>query len=387
MRGIVSSMAVASIAGVVLVLPNCGKPPCSQTCTTGCCDSNGACQAGTADTACGSAAKTCENCTPSAKTCSFNSCTAVTTRRDGGCDSATCSAGCCDTSGVCQPGTFDTACGANGNNCSNCAPSGDQCVNHACVRPCGPGNCSGCCDSTGACRAGSDATACGTAGAACADCSAQAQVCVAAKCYPAGCNPGTCGGCCDANLICRSGFSDSTCGTGGGACSDCALGGKTCVNRTCVCPQRSSFLSATTAGGYRNTGANAPPNDATVGTQWSRTTAPAENVTVTVWHGRPATPFLFPERRTFSTSTKFGTCDVCALYGKDCDPTTGRCAVDYLAQGGSVTVFAADKLTTGGRIRATGTSLHFVEWDFAADRPVSNGGCLDLGTLDMTISW
>jgi hypothetical protein len=51
-------------------------PPCSQTCTTGCCDSDGLCQGGTSDALCGAGGASCTDCTVSSpgQTCQSHAC-------------------------------------------------------------------------------------------------------------------------------------------------------------------------------------------------------------------------------------------------------------------------------------------------------------------------
>lgn len=61
---------------VVLVLAGCGGPPKSATCAAtcnGCCDGAGACQAGTAPSACGTAGRVCSACM-AGDTCSLGFC-------------------------------------------------------------------------------------------------------------------------------------------------------------------------------------------------------------------------------------------------------------------------------------------------------------------------
>jgi hypothetical protein len=52
-----------------------GQGPCgAQSCATGCCDSNGVCQAGNTDTVCGTMNIACEDCTSVDKTCVAGQC-------------------------------------------------------------------------------------------------------------------------------------------------------------------------------------------------------------------------------------------------------------------------------------------------------------------------
>jgi hypothetical protein len=47
---------------------------CDPICTDGCCDSTGACVAGTEDTACGTGGADCKDCTTSTETCNAGTC-------------------------------------------------------------------------------------------------------------------------------------------------------------------------------------------------------------------------------------------------------------------------------------------------------------------------
>ncbi|MDP3232985.1 MAG: hypothetical protein Q8N26_09420 [Myxococcales bacterium] len=53
------------------------------------------------------------------------------------CDSRSC-AGCCDVSGLCQPGSVDSACGQGGLQCRACG-AGASCVTQQCLTPSGSG--------------------------------------------------------------------------------------------------------------------------------------------------------------------------------------------------------------------------------------------------------
>src|SRR6202142_3689622 len=131
-----------------------GQAPCSHTtCPTGCCDSDGICQPGTAESQCGAGGTTCETCLPErgmpggfspAPTCTNQQCVNPTPCQ--------CTSGCCDGNGACQPGTSDTQCGQQ-TTCADCTASGLQCLDQACLTPYdGGGACtartcpSGCCD-------------------------------------------------------------------------------------------------------------------------------------------------------------------------------------------------------------------------------------------------
>jgi hypothetical protein len=86
---------------------------------------------------------------------------------------AGCTSGCCDSTGACQPGTAPNACGNVGATCSACG-AGECCVGGVCTSTgcCNASNCSGCCDANGVCQSGSSDSACGTLGGACSACAA-----------------------------------------------------------------------------------------------------------------------------------------------------------------------------------------------------------------------
>ncbi len=47
----------------------------------------------------------------------------------------TCTVGCCDESGQCQAGTTEEACGADGEWCQDCITAGRSCLNRSCAGP------------------------------------------------------------------------------------------------------------------------------------------------------------------------------------------------------------------------------------------------------------
>ena len=93
------------------------------------------------------------------------------------------------------------------------------------INGCNPDTCGGCCDDEGDCRTGVEVSACGIGGYACVNCSSFNATCNASN-HQCGatqaCGPATCpNGCCDDKGTCVSGTNDSACGTGGQACSWC----------------------------------------------------------------------------------------------------------------------------------------------------------------------
>ena len=146
--------------------------------------------------------------------------------------------GCCDTTGTCQQGTSNDACGAGGQLCVACT-SPDTCGGNGTPQSCGcgPDNCTGCCDAAGACQLGTSNDICGAGGAACAPCASPETCGGAGTPQTCGqCDESTCAsGCCDASGKCQPGSDDGACGTGGASCDACQSPA-TCESQQCGCP-------------------------------------------------------------------------------------------------------------------------------------------------------
>lgn len=278
-----------------------GTPPpppatCTpQSCPRGCCDSAGACRAGTARDACGTRGESCDDCPregfPVCDT-SSRSCARVVDR----CDEASCPDGCCSLvngSSVCLRGDSANACGKGGESCQDCADAGlacdgqsgactglpcnaetcptgcclgNQCLDGLSPTTCGgagaecencdatgrdctpnaqggggvcsgtpfcaPDNCSGCCEGD-FCLPGGDVTACGGGAAACDVCDANEE-CVLGQCQPVtGCNAQVCDGCCLGDQ-CLPGTDVNACGVAGDACQNCQGQNQQCTGQACV---------------------------------------------------------------------------------------------------------------------------------------------------------
>lgn len=96
------------------------------------------------------------------------------------------------------------------------------------INGCNPATCGGCCDKTGTCRTGLETSACGMGGYECVDCGAFNASCNSAT-HTCGastpCNASTCpNGCCTAAGVCVDGSSNAACGTSGQACATCPSG-------------------------------------------------------------------------------------------------------------------------------------------------------------------
>ena len=98
----------------------CVAPPCSSQNCNGCCDKNGKCQTGTSNTVCGADGASCADCTPSKDVCTNQACVPT-------CGPSNCAAGCCDAQGACEAGFLDSACGSEGATCTNCTAEGSTC--------------------------------------------------------------------------------------------------------------------------------------------------------------------------------------------------------------------------------------------------------------------
>ena len=212
-----------------------------STCPTGCCDPSGQCRTGTEYNACGFGGVACTDCQaggfnfcdPQVKTCGNKQPT---------CDATSCGSGCCTTyegQPACVAGTSSLACGNGGAQCTNCTTTGEACnpATQACVSaPCGPNDCLGCCAGS-ACVPGQTNTQCGSGGLSCTDCTTTGELCNPSngQCQknPPVCGPMNCTGCC-AGDTCITSTSDTQCGAGGLACTDCATSGETCSGGTCV---------------------------------------------------------------------------------------------------------------------------------------------------------
>ena len=200
----------------------CGPQNCG-----GCCDARGTCTEGIDSTSCGRGGEACQDCTGRAQVCAPrdqpNGRTCITPPP---CGPENC-AGCC-IGDRCTLGTQDTACGAAGTQCTNCAGLNQVCgAGGVCQGgpTCGPANCRGCCDGN-TCMPGTDATLCGQGGLACRACG-PGGACNAGTCSNPACGPANCPGCCNGDQ-CLAGFTNRSCGSGGAACADCFATSTTC---------------------------------------------------------------------------------------------------------------------------------------------------------------
>ena len=210
--------------------PKCGPSNC-----TGCCDTLGRCRLGTEVDACGVKGASCSSCSAKKLDCEDGVCAGAPPT----CGASSCG-GCCDAKGVCQGGTTDAVCGADGAACANCSTNGKKCNEPgsycAFLPSCSELTCpTGCCDSAGVCRDGRSDTACGASADACTNCTTSSDHCSASGfCYTGPhCGPDNCGGCCAANGTCRAGDAAASCGRFGAQCESCTAAGQTCQSGAC----------------------------------------------------------------------------------------------------------------------------------------------------------
>ena len=224
----------------------CQKRPCGPgSCPAGCCAQVG-CVAGTHPLACGSSGGGCKTCKANEK-CQNQKCVAEV------CSPSTCATGCCETNGKCQQGNTEFACGSGGQGCTKCQPD-ESCSGGQCKKTniqCNATNCAtGCCDSKGQCVPGNAGAACGQAGSPCAVCGSS-QECVGNKCA---CTATACKGCCEGDK-CQSGHLEATCGLNGAKCAKCKSG-ESCVKGACstACGAKSCPAGCCDVGGVCRAG-------------------------------------------------------------------------------------------------------------------------------------
>jgi hypothetical protein len=225
-------------------LPNARTCQVQATCgpnnCPGCCVGN-QCVVATTPQACGTNGQACKACGPSQACGPLGTCV-----QGPDCNPVNC-AGCC-VGDICAVGTQNTACGAGGGLCLNCANQAPPrvCQSGVCQAPaCGPATCPNGCCSGNTCVTGTQDNACGaTGGGACTDCSATNQVCQGRQCREK-CSPANCAGCCQNDNLCATGIANNTCGSGGVACTNCSAAGsfcnglvvpRRCNNQQTTCP-------------------------------------------------------------------------------------------------------------------------------------------------------
>ena len=91
-----------------------------------------------------------------------------------------------------------------------------------------------------------------------------------------------------------------------------------------------------------------------------------------------------PAMRSISSADRYSTCELCVTYGRRC--TRNTCFEEFFAQAGEVSVSQADQADAGRLVGAL-TNVRFVRWDFANDRPVAGGQCVELPSVVFDVSW
>ena len=156
------------------------------------------------------------------------------------CGPADCPFGCCDSTGTCQAGSSDGACGTTGAMCSACSLV-QRCQVGACtnIAQAGGGSGGGSGGGTGG-GTGGGSTGGGTGGGG------------------GGCGANTCAGCCQNNtcIMFPNNTGNTTCGRNGLACTNCTSLGTTCNAPTfsCVGPAGGGGGGGATGGGGGSTG-------------------------------------------------------------------------------------------------------------------------------------
>jgi hypothetical protein len=409
------SLSFFAVLAALAVSASCGsKPACGITTCPGCCDSHGACQAGSSTTACGENGVLCQAC-GALSSCTLGTCVPLSGSGGGlgggsgggGGGGTVCSptncTGCC-ANNTCFPGTTASECGAHGNFCQTCG-TGQSCSQSACVNTgtgggsaqCNPANCAGCCSGS-FCMAGNLNDSCGTNGASCESCQSIGQVCVSGGCTFGGsggggggslCNSGTCAGCCAGNTcIPTSAQTAVNCGQFGQLCLSCP-NPQACVSGAC---------SGGTGGGAGGDGGcaaislagtiteafySAPPNEVTF-TFKHAATATYNESTYELWWV-PTAPTL-PYTENFSTASKYNTCEACVTYRETCTATAACSGRFFFAQTGSISVNTATR-ADAGVMQGSATAMTLQEWDTTNDVPVSGGACVTLPATTFNVSF
>jgi hypothetical protein len=112
--------------------------------------------------------------------------------------------------------------------------------------------------------------------------------------------------------------------------------------------------------------------------------SPLSQLTLEVWPGPGGgSPPSIPADRTFTTSSKYNTCDVCLLMAEGRAGNT--CQTYFFPQAGSVRVSEAS--AQAGKLTGSGSNLVFREWSIATDAPVPGGRCVELVSFDLAAEW
>ncbi|MCA2979937.1 MAG: hypothetical protein INH41_22585 [Myxococcaceae bacterium] len=268
-----------------------------------------------------------------------------------GCGPATCSAmsckGCCDASGRCDPGITAPLCGRDGSRCVQC-PAGAQCLQQVCTIIQGAGG-----GSAGGATAGGGTTAGGAAGGA------------------AG---GSAGGA-------TAGGAAGGSATGGGAAGGSTGGGAPAGCQTVDLIEGSMLRGGgtrTTMSGTQTVWYTAWAVPASLGSPV------ALRVDVQLYRALGTTPIL-PARGTFTTATRFSTCNECVQLATACNLQGENCAGgDMIPLAGSFEYTVA----TSNALAANFQHLVFRPWNLQTDMQRTNdSNCIYVRALRFDATW
>ncbi len=145
------------------------------------------------------------------------------------------------------------------------------------------------------------------------------------------------------------------------------------------CQGLSSFPSLVTGGGYDRVTQRVSARLFTQEPARSDGGMQALSLEAAFFSGLP-----LPAMRSISSADRYSTCELCVTYGRRC--TRNTCFEEFFAQAGEVSVSQADQADAGRLVGAL-TNVRFVRWDFANDRPVAGGQCVELPSVVFDVSW
>jgi hypothetical protein len=348
-----SSLLLAALTAALLTTAGCGTAPCGPSNCNGCCNATGLCLSGNAYNACGVKGLACVACSGQQQ----------------------CELGLCQNVSTC------------GSNCGNPGDSGHPSDGGHPTdggHPLDGGFCNGCIDGFGQCQPGNSSQACGAFGQACVTCTTGEACNALGQCQ----GTTTCNGCIDSNGTCQPGTSSLACGLHGVSCSNCG-NVATCDGATGLCVASNpdsgclhfTSLQGTPVG-------NVNPDSGFAGLLISQAFlfSPTLHVQLgdQVYESASLTT---PLAATFPTT--YGSCLDCVILNTGCT-SPSSCTKFLLAQSGTTSATKADAVTPGA-FAATGSTIHFVEWEYnmAAnlDQAVPGGICVDLDSFTLDASW
>lgn len=240
------------VLGVVFVVisASCGTPTkCNQaTCPTGCCDTSGLCKPGSTTSQCGRGGNSCTACLLG-QTCDLGTCNGGFNNGAGTAGAGTAGGGFVSSGGSAGGGSAGGGAAGGG-----LAAGGGMVTGGGATGPCNTTTCSGCCDFSGTCQPGNSTNACGSRTATngvCVQCGG-GQTCSAGMCVTgAGGGGPSCGnGCLFSGQCLVAGTTmqnNSLCGNNGSTCRTCTSPTPVCQGGFCV-PAGSAGGTATAGG-------------------------------------------------------------------------------------------------------------------------------------------